>query len=58
MFFNGFLAMGLRTLLVWENKKLDQKYGPKGSQEDQEVRAGVSSAVGEENYGANYRYVL
>ncbi|KAL8943433.1 MAG: hypothetical protein Q9216_001071 [Gyalolechia sp. 2 TL-2023] len=27
--FTGFLALGLRTLLVWENKKLDSKYGPK-----------------------------
>jgi hypothetical protein len=27
MFFNGILALSLRTLLVWENKKLDRKYG-------------------------------
>ncbi|KAI9701865.1 MAG: hypothetical protein M1836_001209 [Candelina mexicana] len=55
MFFNGFLAISLRTLLAWENKKLDQKYGPKGAQGDV-IEFGTG--IGEENYGANYRYVL
>lgn len=60
IFFNGFLAFCLRTLLVWENKKLDKKYAP-------EVGPGVGgtaeseskeSAVAEENYGPTYRYIL
>ena len=63
IFFNGLLALVLRTLLVWENKKLDAKYGKledirarkagtvKG--EEEEV-----SLVGEENYGEGFRYVL
>ena len=54
IFFNGFLAFGLRTLLKWENKKLDEKYA---SQVDQ-VGAGEESLAGEENYGPTYRYIL
>lgn len=55
MFFTTLLALGLRFLLVWENKQLDKKYGspaprPTGEKGDE--------AVGEENYGANYRFML
>lgn len=56
-FFTGVLAFGLRTLLVWENRKLDQKYGSRGIRDTGEVK-GDGMAVGEENYGPNFRYVL
>jgi hypothetical protein len=51
MLFNGFLAMLLRTLLVWENKKLDQRYGPV-------VRQKGNESEGEENEGPRFRYIL
>lgn len=59
MIFNGFLAFGLRTLLVWENKKLDQRYGvrdagPDGlSDGDLGTKEGIErgAAIGEENDG-------
>lgn len=56
-FFTGVLAFGLRTLLVWENRKLDQKYGSRGNRDTGEAK-GDGMAVGEENYGPNFRYVL
>ena len=59
IFFNGLLALGLRTLLAWENRKLDRKYGTRsevlaarGRAEDKE------SAEAEENYGPAFRFVL
>lgn len=54
MFFNMFLTLGLRTLLVWENKKLDEKYGKKVDR----AGAGEKVRAGEENFGADFRYVL
>ena len=53
MFFNAFLALSLRFLLAWENKKLDQKY--EKEQRDKastklKVECEISQA-GEENYG-------
>jgi hypothetical protein len=59
MFFNAFLALSLRTLLVWENKRLDRKYGSRSRTEMQETGVGkpVSSA-GEENYGEAFRFIL
>ena len=56
-FFTGVLAFGLRTLLVWENRKLDEKYGLRGNRDTGEVK-GDGMAVGEENYGPDFRYVL
>ncbi|KAL9061403.1 MAG: hypothetical protein Q9206_000566 [Seirophora lacunosa] len=58
--FTGFLALCLRTLLVWENKKLDEKYGRKV---DPHPADGVDlstqkTAVAEENYGPSFRYIL
>lgn len=50
MLFNGFLAILLRTLLVWENKKLDRKFGP--------VIKRTGAEEGEENDGPRFRYVL
>lgn len=54
MFFTTLLALGLRCLLVWENRRLDTKYGPKIEPDPATGKA----PVGEENYGANFRYVL
>ena len=59
MAFNCLLALSLRALLVWENRKLDEKYGPRG----QSIGNGggetaAEGAIAEENYGPNYRYVL
>lgn len=53
MLFNAFLALVLRTLLVWENKKLDRKYGTTEESSDE-----VISAPGVENDGPAFRYVL
>ncbi|KAL2392343.1 MFS transporter prlL [Exophiala dermatitidis] len=61
MFFNAFLALSLRTLLVWENHKLDKKYGRVHESQAQEARDGgvvADTSVGEENYGAAFRYIL
>ena len=56
-FFTGVLAFGLRTLLVWENRKLDRKYGLKKDTHTGEAKAD-GMAVGEENYGPNFRFIL
>lgn len=63
MLFNGFLACALRVLLVWENRKLDEKYGKRdnriggatvvGTEED--PKAMVETGV--ENDGPGFRYV-
>ncbi|CZR64555.1 related to nicotinamide mononucleotide permease [Phialocephala subalpina] len=52
MLFNGFLAIMLRTLLVWENKNLDRKFGPVVKHK------GAEAEEGEENDGPRFRYVL
>jgi hypothetical protein len=59
LFFNALLALGLRTLLVWENKKLDKQYGTR--EEVLAARGRVEnkeSIEAEENYGPAFRYVL
>ncbi|PYI36532.1 MFS general substrate transporter [Aspergillus indologenus CBS 114.80] len=55
MFFNTSLALSLRVLLAWENRRLDKRYGAVA-----EWTAGAKdeTAVGEENYGAGFRYVF
>lgn len=55
MFFAAVMAFALRVLLVWENRKLDQRYNNK-SGEGRETYRGAAVAV--EDYGPNYRYVL
>jgi MFS transporter, ACS family, DAL5 transporter family protein len=64
MFFTTLLVITLRTLLWWENKKLDRQYG---SLEEQKARAGAGEkntsqdgelGVAVENYGPIFRYVL
>jgi len=51
MLLNAVLAMVLRSLLVWENKKFDRKYGEVVKGEDGEV-------TGLENDGPSFRYIL
>lgn len=51
MIFVAILAVILRTLLVWENKRLAEKY------EDDAV-ANDAHDQGVENYGPKFRYVL
>lgn len=63
MFLFCVLALVLRTLLVWENKKLDEKYGTVAQQklamEEAAARGeGKVGTVGVENYGPLFRYVL
>jgi len=53
MLFNSFLAISLRALLVWENKKLDAKYGV-----IEKTIEGKGQVTGLENDGPNFRYVL
>jgi hypothetical protein len=53
MFFTTLLALCLRFLLVWENRQLDKKYGPKV-----EADPTKGEADAEDNYGANFRYVV
>jgi len=71
MFFNALLAITLRTLLAWENKKLDRRYGTIAEQDSQDAAMASASTdealksgaqtqahAGGENYGPRYRYVL
>ncbi len=55
MFFSAVMAFALRILLVWENRKLDQKY-IKQSEGERETDQGAAVAV--EDYGPRFRYVL
>lgn len=59
MFFTTLLVVLLRTLLVRENRKLDRQFGTV-EQQKQAMRGGQGgrSAVGVENYGPMFRYVL
>ena len=65
MLFNAFLALGLRTLLVWENGRLDRKYGVVGRVDGRGKVTGqgegvveAAAGVGDENDGPRFRYVL
>jgi dipeptide/tripeptide permease len=52
MFFNAFLALSLRFLLAWENRKLDQKYGKLDRDASAKTEVEQETAqTGEENYG-------
>ena len=55
MFFAAVMAFALRILLVWENRRLDQKFDIK-SGEGKETDQGAAVAV--EDYGPKFRYVL
>lgn len=52
MFFTAFLAVCLRVLLVYENRALEQKYGPRIGDSTSDV------PVAEDNYGPYFRFVL
>ncbi|KAJ5476222.1 hypothetical protein N7475_001951 [Penicillium sp. IBT 31633x] len=54
MFFTTFLALCLRVLLVWENRRLDKKYGPRIEQDPTKALDDIA----EDNYSSNYRFVL
>lgn len=58
--FTGALAIGLRLLLIWENEKLDKKYGTRATIIARRTGdlAGQESVQGEENYGEAFRYIL
>ncbi|QKX59346.1 uncharacterized protein TRUGW13939_06480 [Talaromyces rugulosus] len=59
MFFNTFLTISLRSLLVWENGRLDKKYGTADERQAAKKESeGIEFAAAEENYGADYRYML
>ena len=55
MFFSAVMAFALRILLVWENRKLDQRYYTKPGQAREKDQG---AAVAVEDYGPNFRYVL
>lgn len=59
MLFNGALAMALRFRLAHENRKLDEKYGVNGDNENENVNGSLKdSNGGRENDGPNFRYIL
>ena len=53
MVFAAVVALVLRILLVWENRRLDQKYADRS-----EGAKNQGAAVAVEDYGPNFRYVL
>ncbi|KAL2130288.1 hypothetical protein VTI74DRAFT_6660 [Chaetomium olivicolor] len=53
MFFSAVIAIAQRGLLMWENSRLDRKYGVVKGEAD-----GESEGIAAENYGPNFRYVL
>ncbi|KAF2495737.1 MFS general substrate transporter [Lophium mytilinum] len=66
MFFTTLLVISLRTLLVWENRKLDRQFGTLEEQRaatemavrNEDSKAGADEGAGLENYGPSFRYVL
>lgn len=58
MFFTTFLALGLRQLLWWENRRLDREQETMTQINSEELEKGAPVAVAEENYGSTFRYVL
>ncbi|KAF7118379.1 hypothetical protein CNMCM5793_007893 [Aspergillus hiratsukae] len=58
MVFTTLLALILRCLLVWENKRLDRKYGTKNEESAGGGSNGNGDGMAEENYGSGFRYVL
>lgn len=59
-FLIGVLVLVLRALLARKNHKLDQKYGSHMNQakEQSEHPVNQENALGEENYGPTFRFVL
>ena len=61
MFFCAVMALALRLLLVWENKKLDRKYAHGSGNSDNSPPTSLErrkDGIAVENYGPEYRYVL
>lgn len=62
MFFTTILVVLLRTLLAWENRKLDREFGTvaqqKSAARERGGKGGGSGEVAVENYGPMFRYVL
>ena len=56
LIFNIFLALTLRILLVWKNKRLHQKFASNSGMEGRVAED--HKLVGEENDGPEFRYVL
>ncbi|KAI0443254.1 major facilitator superfamily domain-containing protein [Xylaria telfairii] len=56
MFFSAMLALAQRYLLVWENAKLDRKYG--ATDTTGRVDSLGSEDIALENYGLHFRFVL
>ena len=55
-FFTGFLAFGLRLILLHENRQRDKEHGT--VEEIAARRSGDERIGGEENYGATFRNIL
>ncbi|KAI0419649.1 major facilitator superfamily domain-containing protein [Xylaria grammica] len=55
MFFSALLALAQRYLLVWENARLDRKYGTVTKERSDSLG---SDDVALENYGSHFRFVL
>ncbi|KIW05498.1 uncharacterized protein PV09_03381 [Verruconis gallopava] len=63
MFFTTILVIGLRTLLLWENKQMDKRFGTLEEQKARAAAAADAHAEKEantavEDYGPMFRYVL
>lgn len=59
MFFTVFLAFGLRTLLKYENRKLDRLYAEETARAGSvDEKAASQADIAQENYGPSFRYVL
>ena len=60
MFFSAVLALALRGLLMWENKRLDENYDDigigVGVGTEKDVHRDERIAI--EDYGPDFRYVL
>ena len=55
MLFTACLSLSLRSLLIWENRRLDEQYGIPARKAHLEQDEAITA---EENYGPNYRYTL
>ncbi|KAI0882498.1 MFS general substrate transporter [Annulohypoxylon maeteangense] len=53
MFFSALLALSQRLLLMWENSRLDRKYGHVSNRMNENAKGAA-----QENYGPTFRYVL
>ena len=54
MFFVGLVALAQRFLLMWENRRLDAKYG----KVERETKNTNQAAVAAEDYGPRFRFAL